>query len=320
MPITIAGTAVDLNRHDVQYSPDIKSALRQELEWERNLVPRVSPKNTYTVPNVTIGEILQQYQWKFTPKNDVTLDGLSWKLQKIKIDILFTAEDLEEFWDSWMVEWHEIGLDEVEWSFPRWIYQNQILPKVLEEMNYNAYWGQYVAPTDNVAGVSINTVDGYKKHIEDAILAGDLTALSTGAFADSTIVNQLESWCDQLPIPYRNKAGKIYMSDTLATKYWRNYRDLFGTGNSNENNANNELRIDRTRKMITPVNSMEGSDRIIFFPEVTKNMFWLSRRNMPTYPSIRWKSTDVRVLKGTAEFYRGYGFAYWDHLFVNDLT
>jgi len=65
------------------------------------------------------------------------------------------------------------------------------------------------------------------------------------------------------------------------------------------------------------VNAMEGSQRIIFCPDVTKNMIWGTRRGYSTYPQIRWEARQ-RTLEGMAEFYRFYGFEYWNHLFVND--
>jgi hypothetical protein len=317
MAVTVAGATAGLNQHAVLKAPMIQQKFRQGLEFESKLTPRACV-NTYSAPNAVPTDLVQAYQWPFTAKGDVAFDAVENKLQKIKIDILITADDLEKFWDTYMVEWHEIGLDPMEWSFPRYLYENVYEPKILEEMNRNAWAGVYVAPTLNTAGTSVGSVNGFKKKIEDAITATSLTEYATGVWVDTTIVDQLETWCDSLPIPYRDAPGDIYMSNTLAKKYYRDHRDKFGTGNGVAGNENTELRVEMTQKRIVPINAMEGSNRIMFSPTTTRNMIWGTRAGSPTYFNIRWQQQDVRIIKGTAEIYRFYGFEFWDHLFVND--
>jgi hypothetical protein len=316
MSLTLDAAPAGLNQFAVTKAPMIQAKLRQGLEFENLMTPR-SADRVYSAPNATSGDLVQPYQWQFTPNNADTISAEELYLRKIKLDIQMTADDLEKFWDSYMVEWHEIGKDPIEWSFPRYMYEQVYLPKILEEMNKNAWSGIYSAPTPGSAGLSVNSVDGYKKKIEDAVTAGDLTEYATGALVESTMVSQIESWIDSLPIPYRDAQGSIYMSPTNAKKYFRNYRSEFGYGAGVDNNANAELRVEMTNKRIVPINAMEGSNRILFFPATTNNMIWVTRRNYPTYFQIRWEK-DERVIKGLAEIYRAYGFEFLDHLFVND--
>lgn len=317
--VTVTGTTAGLNQFAVQKAPLIQQTLRQGLEFENMLTPRACD-HTYSAPNATPTELLQAYQSGWTPKGTVNLDAVENTLGRIKIDIELDADDLEVFYETYMVEWAEIGLDPMEWSFPRYIYENVYLPKIMEEMNTNSWSGSYVAPTTGVAGLSINSVDGFATKIADAVTAGDLTEYPTGAFVSTTMVAQLEAWCDALPIPYRNKPGNIYMSPTNATAFYRDHRAKFGTGNGVYGNENSELRVEATGKVIVPINAMEGSDRIMFSPDSTRNIIWGTRAGAkyPTYFNLRWMQQDVRLLKATAEIYRFYGFEFWDHLFVND--
>lgn len=316
MAVTIAGTATNLNIHARQYNKDVQQVLRQGLEWEQMMSVRATDK-VYVAPNVSTTNVIQPYQWQFTPTGAPTFDEVSNTLQPIKVDILITAEDLEKFWDAWAVEWMEVGMDPVEWSFPRYLYEMVYLPKILEEMNTNAWSGTYAAPTPGTAGLSINSVDGYAKKIADAITASSLTEYPTGALVAGTMVTQLETWIESMPIPYRDAPGNIYCSPTIAKQYYRNYRATFGSAVGTANNENRELLIEMTNKKIVPINAMEGSSRLIFFPTQTNNMIWGTRRGFPTYPVIRWEPYE-RSIKGMAEFYRFYGFEYWDHLIVND--
>lgn len=316
MAITIDSAPTGLNQYSVLYNQQIQQKLRQGLEFERNFSVRACDR-TYSAPNATPTEIIQAYQWQYTPKGDVTLSAVENTLQKIKVDIKITADDLEKFYDAWAIQWHEIGKDPIVWSFPRYLYEVVFMPKILEEMNTNAWSGSYTAPTPGTAGNSVNSVDGYKTVMEDAITAGDLTEYATGAFFESTMVDQVETWVDSLPVPYKDAAGNIYMSPTNAKKYYRNYRTEFGAGAGSAENENRELRVDMTQKKIVPINAMDGSDRIFFFPNSTMNAIWGTRRGYPSYFNIRWEKEE-RVIKGMAEIYRFYGFEFWDHLFVND--
>jgi hypothetical protein len=318
--ITVAAATAGLNQHAVQKSPVIQQKLRQGLEWEAPgsmITPRACD-NTYSAPNAVATELLQAYQYQFTPKGSVELDAQEYKLQKIKVDIVITGEDLESLWDTYMVEWHEIGKDPIEWSFYRYVYEQIYMPKIEEELNKNAWSGIYVAPTPGTAGLSINSVNGLGTNIAADITSGALTEYATGVFVDNTMVNQIESWCDSLPIPYRDQPGVIRMSNTNMKKYFRDYRANFGFGNGVAGNENNELRVDATNKRIVGMNSMEGSNRILFSPDVTRNLIWGTRAGYPTYFNIRWMQPTPRVINGTAEIYRFYGAEYLDHLFVND--
>lgn len=321
MPVTLDTAPAALNQFAAVFAKEIQQKFRQGLEFENQMRVRACD-HTYSAPNAVPTEVLQAYQWQFTPKGDVNFSAVENTLQRIKIDIILTADDLEEFWDSWAVDWVEIGLDPLEWTFPRYMYEQVYTPKILEEMNQNAWSGVYQAPVAGTPGASINSVDGYKKKIEDAVLAGDLTEYATGALVEGTMVNQMESWIDSLPIPYRDAPGNIRMSPSNAKKYFRNYRSAFGYGAGVDNNANNELRIEMTKKKIVPINALEGSDRIFFYPTVTNNAIWGTRRanngkRYPVYPQIRWEKRQ-RTVEGSAEIYRFYGFEFWDHLFVND--
>jgi len=209
MTINLDANADTLNRYAVAYNPTIQQKMRQGLEFENILSPRACD-NTYSSPNVAVSEVVQSYQWQFTPKGNPTFNAVENKLQKIKIDIQLTADDLEKFWNSWKVEWHEIGKNPLEWTFARYIYEMVMLPKAIEEMNSNSYNGVYAAPTAGTAGASNTSVDGFAKKIADAVTATDLVPIATGAFVANTMVNQIETWCDAIPQPYRDLNRYLY--------------------------------------------------------------------------------------------------------------
>lgn len=324
MAITIEGTAATLNRYAVQYAKNINQQLREGLFFENHVAAR-STDNTYSAPNGVATEFFQPYQPAWTPKGGVNFDALDTKLERQKIDHPITADDLDTFWNSWSVDWAEVGKDEMEWGFVRYFYEKFVIPKAIEEMATNSWSGIYVEPSGAQIGVAQPAsamVTGLAKRFADAVTASRVTPIATGAFVANTMVNQIETWCDALPTPYRSKPGKIIMSDSNATAYWRDYRSNFGTGNGVAGNENSGLRIDATNKRIVGCPLMEGSDRIflVFDDPMLQNYFWLSRTGFPSFPNMRFKCTDVRTIKMTMEMYRAYHWEYDEFVFINDQS
>lgn len=320
MSIAIDQTVKSLTDKKHNYDKMMHQKLRQGLEFEKDFSPK-GAEDTYVSKNVEIGEVMQAYQWKFTPKLNTDLSAVENPLQRIKIDILFTGEDLEEFWNTYYVDWAQAaGLDPNEWTFPRYLYEEVIRKKIEEEMNQNSWSGVYQDPVDGVAGLSVNSVDGYNIKLQNAITAGDVTPIATGALVQATIINQIETWLDQFPAPYKDAPGYIDCSYEIKEMFERAYRDAYGFAAGRED-QNKELRIYATQKYLRPRHCMTGSQRLIFNPSATDNMIWVTKvsssKRFPLYPEIRWEKFE-RSLKGMAEIYRSYGWQYWDHLFVND--
>ncbi len=321
MPITLESTAAGLNAVQRTYGMEIHQKARIGLEWEKMLPFRVTDK-VHTEPNATLSEILQPYQWQYTPKGGVNFDAVENTLQIIKADVKLTADDIAVFWDSWKLEWYDIGLvktDPQKYSFSAYLYETLYTKKIIEELNQMEWSGSYTAPTAGTAGNSINSIDGLKTKIAAAISAGKLTEIPTGTLLDSTMVEQVEAFCDAIPQPYRDMPGRLVMSSTNARAYWRNYRGEFGTGNGVTGNENNELRVDATNKRIVPNMSMDTttSDRIVFLPDNMPSLILGTRRGYPMNLTLRWESQE-RIVKGLGEFYRFTGATYWQHVFVND--
>jgi len=174
MAITIAGTAAGLNRYAIQFKTDINTKIRQKLVTEGELTARVAD-HTWTAPSVTTSDLIQAFQCDFTPNNTHTFDEDPVPLQRLKVDLEFSCDDMEGFYDTFFHEWDEFGSGKKpeDWRFPAWIYEKEIYPKLEEEMELLiAYKGIRVAPTTGVAGTPAASCDGLGKKIADAITAG----------------------------------------------------------------------------------------------------------------------------------------------------
>lgn len=323
--ITISSTAEFLNDHTRTFAPELRTQFLQGLEWEPMLTPRGTDGQHYVVETAAASELLQPYQGDFTAKGGVTHDENSIRVRPIKMDTTFNEVQLAKFYNSWRSDWFQAGLDPNEWSYPRYIYDKVLYPKMLSELNQNAWSGVYVAPTTGTAGASSASVDGFRKVIADSITSLKIPAANvivTGALTAANAREKVEDFLDALPSHITATGGKILMSPTLRRLYVKDYRAEFtqqvGPGPSNQ--GRQSVFVDDYNIELKAVNSMAGSGRLIYLPNTTMdNMVWVNRNGFAAYPEIVFHSKE-RAVSVYATIYRGYGFEKPDEVFVNDIV
>ncbi len=322
MTITIDALAAHLNDHSRMFSQDIQTKTRLGLEMENIISQRQSTGEYYVVENAEATEVLQPYQGTFTPKGEVTHNEISIRVRPIKMDLQFTEVQLEKWWNSWMVSRFDPEKDPMQWTFPRFIVEREILPKFQDDLNTVSWTGSYAAPTPGTAGDAVDSVDGFKKVIADSITSEAIppaNVITTTALSASNARDKVELFLDSIPSYITAKGGKILMSPTLRRHYMRDYRAEFTqqVGPYSTNNSPRTIMVDDYNVELKAVATMEGSGRIIFLPNGRDNMVWVSRAGSPVYPQMIFK-TKSRVLELYATIYRGYGFEYPQEVYVNE--
>lgn len=306
-----------LNQQVVTFAPEIKQQFRVGLEFE-NLLPFVAADKVYTSPNVTTGSILQPYQPRFTPNNTESWDAVDNTLRPIKADVEFTEEQLEKFYDKWAQNWFEAGKDPMQWTYPKYILEQVIMPQFKDDLNSAAWDGEYVAPTSGVPGAVLESVDGFRIAIVNALSAGKLVSVPSGSYTASDIQSKLEAWMLAMPAAVRGKSGMVLMSDSWMRKYYYDFREAFGTATWQQLNQQiGGLTVDGTKVRIVGIKAMEGSNRWIYLPDNDQNMIIGTRRGYPRDPQFIFDA-DLYTLRAKAVIYRFFGFEYWNNLYVND--
>lgn len=322
MTISIDALAEHLNDHSRMFSQDIMTKTRLGLEMENAIAQRQSTGEYYVVENAEASEVLQPYQGTFTPKGEITHNEIAIRVRPLKMDLQFTEVQLEKWWNSFVVSRFDAEKDPMEWSFPRFIVEKEIMPKFQNDLNTVSWTGEYAAPTPSVAGDAVDSVDGFKKIIADSITSLAIPAanvITTTALSASNARDKIELFLDSIPEEITSKGGKILMSPTLRRYYFRDYRAEFtqSPGPFPTNNAPRALLVDDYNIELVALTTMAGSGRIIFLPNGRENMVWVSRAGAPVYPQMIFK-TKSRVLEMYATIYRGYGFEYPQEVYVNE--
>jgi len=262
--VTIDAAATGLNQFVQRNSDRISQSLQVGLEFENEL-PFVEADYAYVGQDVAISGGFQPYQSQFTPNNTEAFDGITNILRPVKVDLQFTADQLEKFFSRWRANWFDADPNLIQSKYAGYVIQNHILPSVIEDMNQASWSGEYAAPTPGTAGTATEAVDGFKKAIADQVTASKLTPINTGAITTMD-VSTVRDFCAAIPEPYRYRMGKIFMSKTHAQSYSDDYKSTYN-GNSaviNEQAVQGlRLRVDDFNKQIVGVTAMEGSDRVV---------------------------------------------------------
>lgn len=316
--VTIAAASTGLNQFVQRNSDRISQSLQVGLEFENDL-PFVEADYAYVGQDVAISGGFQPYQAQFTPNNTEAFDGITNLLRPVKVDLQFTADQLEKFFSRWRANWFNADPSLIQSTYAGYVIQNHILPSVIEDMNQASWSGVYSAPTPGTAGAASASVDGFAKTIADQITATRLTPITTGAITTMDVAT-VRAFCADIPEPYRYRQGKIFMSKTHAQSYSDNYKTTY-SGNSaviNDQAVQGlRLRVDDYNKTIVGVTAMEGSDRVICVFDNLDSMIIGTRTGYPRYFNFRFETED-RNLKAFAEVYRFYGFETCKHMFVNE--
>lgn len=315
--ISLEAAAVALNQVVVQKDRELQQKMRVGLEFEADL-PFVQAEHTYMATNAEISNLLQPYQSQFTPNNTETWDSVENTLEHGKVDMEFDIAQLEELYDTMLANYFELDKSPDLYDYAQLILNELVQPKLMEEINDASYNGVRANPTPGTAGNPRDSWNGYKKIITDAVAAGSITPIATGALQEATMEEQVREFCAGLPEAYRFRPGIIYMSATRALQYAEDYRANHPRQVDIVNNSDTPYyRVDNYQKVIKPMHCMAGSDRIIWCPETSRNMIIGNRIGQSPYPRYRFQVFD-RTLKVLSEMSRFYGFRYWGHLFVND--
>lgn len=320
MDITIASVAEMLNQTAAMFAPELQTKARLGLELEGMITQRQTTGEYYVVENAEATELLQPYQGTFTPKGSVTHNETKIRVRPVKIDLEITEVQLEKWYNSWMISRMEAGKSPLEWTYPRYILERELLPKFNDDLN-NAGWnGIYAAPTPGTAGDAVDSVNGFKKVIADLVTDSAVNVYSTSTITSSNIREKVEEFLDSIPDHITKKGGRILMAPKHRRWYFRDYRSEFTQINTTfpgNDGGSKEIMVDDYMVTLESVATMTGSDRWIFLPNGRDNMVWVSRLGYPVYPNFEF-DTAPRTLQLYGTIYRGFGFEYPKEVWVND--
>lgn len=296
-----------------QDASNLNEVLRESLEKELPHFTVIESEDTILQrSNVAYAEVLQAFQKGFTPKGNVTFTPNEIRLHRVKADITFTPDDLVDSWLSFLT--NTKVLDRSQWPFIRWIQEVYVPGQISADIVNNMYAAVYVAPTIGTPGAASASFNGWKKIINDAITAGSITPIVTGALnaTPSTMTGQFENFVKAIPELYQHVPKALLVRRAIEQRYKEGKRSLYAAIN-NTTEVSREI-IDFEENIVVGTAAMAASNKIICSPKVNSIVAFKAFKNMKEL-EVEKSKREVHVY---TDFHVGLGYNDYRLVWTND--
>lgn len=285
------------------------SALRQKAVTTSYAKPLIYDGDTYRFSNVVLGEIVQQFQKKFTPKGDIEFKPNEIKLRNIKVDLSLYPDDVKA---SWLGFLESVGEQErKQWPIVRFMIENEVIPQLKSDLETKGYFkGSWVAPTTGTAGTAAQAIDGVKMKLDAGIADSTMQniALSSGISA-SNAFDIIEEFVDNFDSLLDGVKMRVYMDPKVLRWYHRDKRNTHGQDPSYDPN---KPTVDFTNVELVGLPSMAGEKYLWATP--VDNFLYIRRTNGMKKPRIEESQREVFLM---ADWWEGLGFGHNELVYVS---
>lgn len=263
--------------------------------------------------NVAYAEVLQAFQQQFTTKGGVTFTPEEIRLNRVKVDLLVTPDDLVDNWLQFLAD-NKGTLKREDWPITKWIAERYIPGQIAADIVKNMYGAVRVAPTAGTAGAASASFNGLKKIINDAITAGKITPIVTGALSTTpgTMTTQFESFVAAIPELYQHVPKTLRVSNAIHTRYKKGKRALYGTMEGSTD-VNSQI-MDFEENVVRGAASMAGAPKIICSPKPNSIIAFKGYENIN---KLEIQAVD-RQVKLFTDFHVGLGYNDLRLVWTND--
>lgn len=296
---------------------DLHEQLYHGAKFDKQFALVYTRQDVYDQATVVTSEVTQPWQQGFTPSGDLTFKPSRSTLQRVKIDWQHDSYKLVGTYANFLRK--EGGVPESQQPITAYVL-NLIAKQHVQDVELKAaYKGVYAAPTTGVAGPASTSIDGVRKKLNDAITAGTITAITTGALATDPVdfVTQMEGWADQIDELDRSQKLVVNIDDALARRFRRGMRVKYKDNNLSKDELNQF--IDYPNIVVEGQYAMSGSSKFFATPEGNA----VKAINVYDQSGARNRFQfldDVRLVKAWLDYSMTYHFIDHGRVYTNEQT
>lgn len=248
-----------------------------------------------------IGEIIQAFQTKWTPKGDLKFTPNEIPLSPLKVDVVLNPDDIEQSWLGFLAS---NRLERKEWPLVRYMIEKHLLPQIIHDLESQVlYKGKKGTITSGTATTANASMDGLKEWLKKGVANDTINILPSTTFNQSTIYDQMEELYENINEEYQHAEMNIYVSPKLYRWFKRDKRTLGYYDNINGPSQINDT-LDFSPAKVTPMLSMIGEDDIFITPKSNLIYGVKKQENMGRF-QVESETREVRIF---TDFYLGVGF------------
>ncbi len=216
--------AIAFQNYVRDYAPDLYTRLFYDFKTGRLATPHEGVKGELIITQMQIGDNLaRRWSKSFNPISDLfTAKPKKLKTVLNKVDFSITPQEYEA---SYLGQFRQKGQSVTDWPFEAFL-MDKAMKKLNQEFEIAIWQGsEEDAPSSD--DYLRQTFDGYLTLIVDAIAAGDITAVATGAITSSNALTQFKAMWDQVDPVYKEYGTDIFCSFTTYDNYRKHFKDTY---------------------------------------------------------------------------------------------
>ncbi len=300
--ILIDDVVKELNTFLVNNPKLISAAInRAEIPLDKHTKPLTKVKGKYPQAHTLLTDVVQGFSTEWNELGEMRIKHkiLQNYHQKVNFAII-PAEILS----SYFAELYAEDKKPEDMPISKYIIDNELLPKVIENMGWLSVNGVFDPARLDEFGYSMNGIVKLLADMKAAVVDADMKTptpfkIPINALTDTNIVDQVTAWERKIPSKLKRKIKKVFMSENNVERYILDYEEKFGQNKF----QNDVLKTRLGKREIVSIPDMETDD--IF--GTTENNF---RRLIDVFDEP--KITDVQKqdykVKTFMEFWKGYDF------------
>lgn len=275
----------------------------QKSETEADFGQRITEATRIELANATITRVLQRFQKAFTPIGTATFTPQVVDLYKMKVDLSFYPDEVEESWLGFMAD---KNLNRKDWPIIRYLLEELALNQLAEDLEKNEIFagvpGTITPGTATAAGTSM-------LGIREQLKRGTIQQVAVGAVPADAIdfVDYIEQMYKSIPEVARVEMDMFFMNKTLEMRFKTGMREKY---NIAYNQVDDLTTIIDTNVKIAGRASHGTSDIVWTTPKVNR----IIGVKKPGNDKVFKVEESKREVAAMTDFYKGVGF--WNDGFV----
>lgn len=274
----LADATIDINDLNSEFTMVMPPKVKLEILTKRiyngfedsKYMTRIQSNTDYIASAAIMSEVSQQFTPKWTPKGAAKFTPIRIPYRRHKLNVLIQPTDVLQSWLLWL---YEQGKTMSDMPITRYIVENHILPKVLDDITVSMIAkGKFVdagTVADGDEGKAAkNSMDGFEtilvegKTDENCKINYYKAAADPRSMSDSELLSYIDGFVDSISGLFAHIVT-IHCSEQLLTKYKRADFAVNGKYTGVENDGS----IRFTNFRLVPLKSMYNSPIIFATPK-----------------------------------------------------
>ena len=300
--ILIDDVVKELNTFLVNNPKLVAAAInRAEIPLDKHTKPLTKVKGKYPQAHTLMTDVVQGFG---TEWNELGVLRIQHKIlvnyhQKVNFAII-PAEILS----SYFAELYAEEKKPEDMPISKYIMDNELLPKVIDNLEWLSVNGVFDAAKLDQFGFSMNGIVKILADMKAAVADAAFKVptpfkIPINALTDTNIVDQLTAWERKLPSKMKRKFKKVFMSENNMERYILDYEEKFGQNKFQGDTLKTRL----GKREIVMIPGMETDD--IFTTTVDNFRRLIDVFDEPKITDIQKLDYKVKVFM---EFWKGYDF------------